>query len=57
MFTGTRPNLGLNPTVLETSVYLTRARQSTVNVASEILGGLRSINLGEIGGKSRESHW
>jgi hypothetical protein len=43
--------------MLETSVRLNGARRSAVNVASEALDGLRSINLGEIGGKFQESHW
>jgi hypothetical protein len=43
--------------MLETLVHITGARRSTINVASETLGGFRSINLGEIGGKSQRSHW
>jgi hypothetical protein len=53
--TDTRSNLELNPTTLET-VRLTGAQWSTVNMASEALDDLRSINLGEIGNKSRESY-
>jgi hypothetical protein len=43
--------------VLETSVHHTGARRFAVDMAGEALGGLRSITLGEIGGKSRGSHW
>ena len=39
------------------TVHLIGTRRSAVDVASEALGGLRSINLGEIGGKSRGSRW
>jgi hypothetical protein len=37
--------------MLDASVHLTGARRSAVDVASEALGGLRAINLGEIVGK------
>jgi hypothetical protein len=39
------------------TVHLIGTRRSAVDVASEALGGLRSITLGEIGGKSRGSRW
>jgi hypothetical protein len=46
--TDTRSDLELNPTALETPVRLTGAHRSAVNMASEALDDLRSINLGEI---------
>jgi hypothetical protein len=54
--TDTRSDLELNPTALETPVRLTGAHRSTVNMASEALDDLRSINLGEIWNKSQQSY-